>query len=233
MEEVTLDRRSVLQSGSVLSSLAVFGSGLAAGDDDDRIADSDEPARTVEGGLELFATKWDALGGAITQTKFGRFVASKTFNCHVADTGRAYSLELGPAGGAALSPGRDPSAHATLLLSEEDWLAVLYGEYSPVVEATPVDADTPHTRTSTATSFGLNWATAPAFFPNGRWWLPVAISVGDSYRSFITVGQHASITQLHEGHGRPEGESPSPRRIHALVGMDNKIPSRRLLAVRL
>jgi 2-methylcitrate dehydratase PrpD len=134
MDEFSLDRRSVLRSGSVLSSLAVFGSSLAAGDDD-RIADSDEPARTVEGGLELFATKWDALGGAITQTKFGRFVASKTFNCHVADTGRAYSLELGPAGGAALSPGRDPSAHATLLLSEEDWLAVLYGEYSPLAPA--------------------------------------------------------------------------------------------------
>ena len=35
----------------------------------------------------------------------------------------------------ALSLGGDPSAHATLLLSDDDWLAVLYGEYSPLALA--------------------------------------------------------------------------------------------------
>jgi len=64
----------------------------------------------------------------------------------------------------ALPPRRDSSAHATLLLPEDDWPAMLYGEYSPIVETTPVDADTPHTRTSTATSFGLSRATASAFY---------------------------------------------------------------------
>ena len=76
-----------------------------------------------------------------------------------------------------LSPGRDSLAYATLLLPEDGWLAVLYGEYSPVVEATPVDADTPHTRTSAATSFGLDWATASAFFRTG----------GDEYRSLYRL----------------------------------------------
>ena len=32
-------------------------------------------------------------------------------------------------------PGQDPSAHATLLLSEDGWLAVLYGEHSPLAPA--------------------------------------------------------------------------------------------------
>ena len=41
----------------------------------------------------------------------------------------------GPTGEVALSPGRDPSAHATLLLSKDDWLAVLCGEYSPIAPA--------------------------------------------------------------------------------------------------
>lgn len=134
MDEFTIDRRRVLRSGGVLASLSAFGTAVAA-TEDDRIAGSDKPARNVEAGLELFATKWDALGAPITQTKFGRFVSSKTFNCHVADTGRAYSLELGPAGGAALTPGRDPSAHATLVLPEDDWLGILYGEYSPLAPA--------------------------------------------------------------------------------------------------
>jgi len=134
MDEFSLDRRTVLRSGGVLASLAAFGSGIAASSDD-RIEDNTDEARSVEAGLELFAAKWDALGAAITQTKFGRFVSSKTFNCHVADSGRAYSLELGPAGGATLSAGRDPSAHATLVLPERDWEAILYGEYSPLAPA--------------------------------------------------------------------------------------------------
>lgn len=134
MDGFTFSRRNVLQSGGVLASLSAFGTAVAEMDDD-RIAGSDEPARNVEAGLELFATKWDAIGAPITQTKFGRFVSSKTFNCHVAESGRAYSLELGPAGGAVLSPGRDPSAHATLLLPEADWLGILYGEYSPLAPA--------------------------------------------------------------------------------------------------
>lgn len=130
-----LNRRSVLQSAGAIASISLFGQ-HAIGSVDGTPETPPEEARSVEGGLTEFAAKYEAAGAAIALTRFGRFLENKTFVCNVADSPQAYTLALGPTG-AAVSPGADPSAHATLTLDAEDWTDVLYGEYTglaPVVD---------------------------------------------------------------------------------------------------
>lgn len=136
------DRRSLLQGLGGLGALTVLGreaAERAAGRDDATAVP--EEARTVEAGLELFASKWGAGGPVITATRFGRFLTDKTFNCRVVldatdedgdgspDPSRAYTLTLGTAG-ATVTPGATPTAHAELTMDESDWEDVLYGEYT-------------------------------------------------------------------------------------------------------
>src|SRR5947209_5247639 len=86
-------------------------------------------ARSVEAGLAAFAARWQGAGPAVKLTRFGDFLSDKTFNCRVAGSPRSYVLVLGTAG-AALSPGTDPQRHADMVMAEDDWLGVLYGDYS-------------------------------------------------------------------------------------------------------
>lgn len=117
--------------GDTLASLGLAG-GPAGGtrDGEPRAAPEAAPeVESVEAGLAAFAAKWNGAGPVLAATRFGRFVVHKTFNCHVAGTPRAWSLTLGPTG-ASLSPGRDPTAHAEAALAEEDWEAVLGGDFT-------------------------------------------------------------------------------------------------------
>lgn len=93
-----------------------------------------EQARTVEGGLAAFTAKWEAVGGAILLTRFGRFLNAKIFNLRVAGQPRSYVLNLGPVG-AVLAPGVDPYAHAELVMEDADWLGVLYGDHTGLAPA--------------------------------------------------------------------------------------------------
>lgn len=134
------DRRRFLQGAGAVTSLAFFGSmasrlGLVSAQSaapayghDNAPGVQPDPG-TVEAGLAAFAAKWNGAGPVLAATRFGRFVVNKTFNCHVADSPRAFSLTLGPTG-ATLTPGRDPTAHADVVLDEDDWLDVLGGEFS-------------------------------------------------------------------------------------------------------
>src|SRR5881397_1245270 len=93
-----------------------------------------EETRTVEGGLAAFAAKWEVAGPVILLSRFGRFLSNKIFNCRIADTTRSYVLNLGAAG-ATLTPGLDPYAHAELVLEENDWLGVLFGDHTGLAPA--------------------------------------------------------------------------------------------------
>jgi 2-methylcitrate dehydratase PrpD len=86
-------------------------------------------ARSVEGGLTLFAAKWETFGPVVRLTRFGPFLSDKLFNCRVAGQPRNYVLRLGTAG-ATLSPGLDPFRHADVVMPEDDWLGVLYGDFT-------------------------------------------------------------------------------------------------------
>jgi 2-methylcitrate dehydratase PrpD len=91
-------------------------------------------ARSVEGGLAAFAAKWGAAGPVIVLTRFGRFLSNKIFNCRVGGTTRSYILNLGAAG-ATVAPGLDPYAHGDVVMEEQDWLGVLYGDYTGLAPA--------------------------------------------------------------------------------------------------
>ena len=88
-----------------------------------------EAARSVEGGLTTFAAKWQGAGPAVALTRFEPFIVNKVFNCQVAGTARSYVLRLGVAG-ATLTPGSDPFRHGDVVMSEADWLGVLYGDFT-------------------------------------------------------------------------------------------------------
>ena len=89
-----------------------------------------EEARSVEGGLTLFAQRWQGVGAVIAVTRFGQFVTDKVFNCRVADQPRSYVLRIASGGAATLTPGVDPFRHADMILSEDDWKGLLYGDFS-------------------------------------------------------------------------------------------------------
>ena len=141
MDDQEIDRRTLLQSAGGAAAVSVLAGALseaaAASDTDGRAAtEVPESARTVEGGLSLFVSKWNAVGSVIVNTQqFGAYLSGKTFNLYVADDGRAYRLELGPEGGASYSPGADPRAHASLTVDESDWHDILYGEYTGLAPA--------------------------------------------------------------------------------------------------
>ena len=85
--------------------------------------------RSVEAGLTAFTVSWQAAGPVIRLSRFGPYVSDKVFNCRVADQPRAYVLRVGSAG-ATLTPGLDPFRHADMVLPEEDWLGLLYGDFT-------------------------------------------------------------------------------------------------------
>ena len=123
-----INRRDMLRVGGAAGSLAMLGK-LATGD---AAAVSDlvsvpESARSVEGGLTEFVAKWNAGGPILTGTRFGRFLVNRTFNVHVTDGGRAWTVTLGPTG-AVMAPGVDPTAHANVSMSASNWERVLYGD---------------------------------------------------------------------------------------------------------
>src|SRR5918999_278928 len=89
-----------------------------------------ESARSVEAGLNAFAARFSAAGPVIRLTRFGQFVSDKIFNCRVADTPRSYVLRLPSAGAATVTPGTDPFRHGDMVMPEEDWLGLLYGDYT-------------------------------------------------------------------------------------------------------
>lgn len=129
MTEFDPDRRTLLKSAGVLASVTAFGQTAASSTDGTDVTAVSEDRRTVEKGLTAFVAKWQAAGVAVSATRFGRFLTNRTFNCHVANTGRSYTLRFGPAG-VAMDPGRDPGAHATLVLEEAEWEGILYGDFN-------------------------------------------------------------------------------------------------------
>jgi len=130
-----VDRRTILQGIAGAGPLAALAREAEAqpGDDATQVP---EDARSVEAGLELFVAKWEAGGPAITTGRFGRYLQGNVYNIYVAADGaedpRAYRLELGPDGGATLSPGSSPSPHVELTADEADLESILYGEYTGV-----------------------------------------------------------------------------------------------------
>lgn len=135
-----VDRRTVLNGiagAGPLVALARMAEAQEGGDDATQVP---EEARSVEAGLELFVAKWEAAGPAITTGRFGRYLQGNVYNIYVARDGddgsdedpRAYRLELGPDGGASLSPGPSASPHVELTVDESDLEAILYGEFTGV-----------------------------------------------------------------------------------------------------
>src|SRR4051812_18787498 len=95
-----------------------------------------EAARSVEAGLHAFTARWEAAGPIVRLTRFGPFLSDKVFNCHVVGTPRAFVLRLGTVG-SALTAGTDPFRHADMALTEENWLGLLYGDFTglgPLIE---------------------------------------------------------------------------------------------------
>lgn len=89
-----------------------------------------EEARSVEAGLALFTQRWQGVGAVVAVTRFGQFVTDKVFNCRVADQPRSYVLRISSGGSAELTPGVDPFRHADMILTEEDWKGLLYGDFT-------------------------------------------------------------------------------------------------------
>ncbi|PSP98712.1 hypothetical protein BRC89_07630 [Halobacteriales archaeon QS_4_70_19] len=134
-----VNRRRFLQGASgFLASVTAVGEAVASEAPDGEegpLQGVPRDARNVEAGLESFVAKWEALGPTITSVRFGRYLSGTTINCQVAGTPRAYTIELGPEGGATLTLGRSPNDHVTLVVDEQDWLDILYGEVSGLAPA--------------------------------------------------------------------------------------------------
>jgi len=129
-------RRQLLQgAGGMIASIAAFGRQVSERVDASQESGVPEEARNVEAGFKTFVAKWEALGPAITQARFGRYLSATIINCEVAETGRIYSLTFGPEGGLTMSPGRDPYAHSELVVDEQDWTDILYGEMTGLAPA--------------------------------------------------------------------------------------------------
>ena len=81
----------------------------------------------VEAGLRAFCQAWNE--GRVSPTfRLAGVLRHKTINCRVKEGGeyvvRATADQL------TFEPGSDPAAHATLTMSETDWLGVLEGRWS-------------------------------------------------------------------------------------------------------
>lgn len=135
--EAPTKRRQILQGASgLLASVAAFGRGAAREASGSRSSNGvPEDARQFEAGLKSFVAKWEALGPAITQARFGRYLSATIINCQVARSGRVYALTFGPEGGISMSPGRNEYAHSTLVVDEQDWIDILYGEVTGLAPA--------------------------------------------------------------------------------------------------
>lgn len=136
VENERLDRRTLLRGSAGLVSLSLLAGKVAAAAPGRAGSDGvPEEARSIEAGFEAFVATWNAVGPAVTTGQFGAYLVSKTFNCYVADDDRAYTLRLGPEGGASFSPGADPGADVSLTVDAADWKAILYGDYSGLAPA--------------------------------------------------------------------------------------------------
>ena len=84
----------------------------------------------VEEGLRAFCQAWNS-SGISPALRMASMLRHKTINCVVRhEAGEAsYVLTLAPER-IDLLPGREESAHATLAMSEADWLGVLSGRFS-------------------------------------------------------------------------------------------------------
>ncbi|TDA32586.1 MAG: hypothetical protein DSO02_03565 [Hadesarchaea archaeon] len=85
---------------------------------------------TVEEGLRKFCETWNSIKDVVIPNLpagFSRFLG-KRFNCEIRG-GECFVLDMGLEG-ARLERGKDPQAHVTICMEEEDWLKVLKGEYS-------------------------------------------------------------------------------------------------------
>ncbi len=84
----------------------------------------------VEEGLRAFCQAWNS-GGISPALRMASMLRHKTVNCVVRhEAGEtSYVLTLTPER-VDLRPGREESAHATLAMSEADWLGVLSGRFS-------------------------------------------------------------------------------------------------------
>lgn len=85
---------------------------------------------TVEERLRAFCEAWTS-GAVAPAMRMASVVRHKTVNCVIKDNGLEVSfvLTLTPER-MELNPGHDETAHATLAMSEADWLGVLSGHYS-------------------------------------------------------------------------------------------------------
>ena len=86
-------------------------------------------ARSFEAGLNVFAARWEGVSAVIYATRYGQYVTNKVFNCRIAGSPRSQILRIGP-GAATVTPGVDPFAHADMVMPEEDWLGLLYGDFT-------------------------------------------------------------------------------------------------------
>ena len=82
---------------------------------------------TVGEGLRAFCEAWNQ-GKISAAMRMAGMLQNKTVNCQV-QGGPCYTLSV-TSENAALREGPDGSAHATLAMSEADWLGVLSGRYS-------------------------------------------------------------------------------------------------------
>ena len=132
-DSAAFGRRSFLKGATGLTgallSLSGFGKVMSEAFAQDTALEIPKEARNVEAALAGFVSKWEFAGPAILLTRFGRFLSNRIFNCHVAGSPRAYHLILGGAG-ATLNPGTNPFAHANLVMNEESWNGVLYGDFT-------------------------------------------------------------------------------------------------------
>ena len=88
------------------------------------------PADSVGEKLRAFCEAWNA-GAVSPALRMASMLRHKTVNCVVRDDGgeTSFVLTITPER-IELRPGRDEAAHATLTMSEADWLGVLSGRYS-------------------------------------------------------------------------------------------------------
>ena len=125
-----LGRRAFLKRsglvGGALFSASLFGKAVKDVYGDPIVIPKE--TRSVEAGLAAFTAKWIAAGPVIVLTRFGRFLSNKVFNVRIADDPRTYNLTLGAAG-AAVAPGLNPFANATVVMTNEALTDVLYGDF--------------------------------------------------------------------------------------------------------